>query len=89
MSGVILREAPTLWAGGGLSLIGAARPPCRRLRRNLEQKQNNQAIKVLFLGMIMLLIMIVNAGICLNNKLALGGIRRGDSIGEGIRRKIF
>ena len=37
------REAPTLWAGGGLSLIGAERPPYRRLRRNLEQKQNNQA----------------------------------------------
>ena len=38
-----------LMSGGGLSLIGAERPPCRRLRRNLEQKQNNQAIKVLFL----------------------------------------
>ena len=49
MSGVIFREAPTLWAGGGLSLIGAERLPCRRLRRNLEQKQNNQDIKVLFL----------------------------------------
>ena len=71
---MILREAPTLWAGGGLSLIGAERPPCRRLRRNLEQKQNNQAIKVLFLfekggaepsdwlEMIMLLIKTVNAG---------------------------
>ena len=80
MSGVIFREASSSWVGGGLSLIGAERPPCRRLRRNLEQKQNNQAIKVLFLfekggaepsdwlGMIMLLIKTVNAGVCLNNK---------------------
>ena len=74
MSGVIFREALSSWAGGGLSLIGAERLPCRRLRRNLEQNQNNQAIKVLFLfekggaepsdwlEMIMLLIKTVNAG---------------------------